>query len=150
MLDQLILNTANDLILMELRTLACFGNALGVGSHLGYFIHGEHHMHSVRLFILLLTGPGVLFILITRIDENASFIAAAQKAATAVVSYLASLTASILIYRVFFHPLRSFPGPFTAKLTKLSHVLRLASSSDNYVQADRLHKKYGDIVRWVA
>jgi tryprostatin B 6-hydroxylase len=127
-------------------TIASLSAALGVGSHLGYFIHGEHHMHSVRLLLLLLASPIVLFVLFIRIDDN-SVVAAAWNSATAVGSYLGSLTASILIYRVCFHPLRKFPGPFSAKLTKLSHVLRLVRNLDNYLQADRLHKKYGDIVR---
>ena len=62
-------------------------------------------------------------------------------------SYLAGLSISIVIYRVFFHWLRNFPGPSTAKLTKLSHVSRLVKQSDNHFQADRLHKEYGEIVR---
>jgi tryprostatin B 6-hydroxylase len=121
-----------------------------VGSHLGYFIHGEHHLHSVRLLILLLTAPICIFVVIARSDEHISNAAAGQKTGLIVVSYLGSLTTSILIYRVFAHPLRNFPGPFVAKLTKLSHVIRLARSSDNYLQADRLHKIYGDIVRQVS
>ena len=104
-------------------------------------------MLAVRLFILLITSPLVTFALIYRLDENASMIIAAQKAAIALSSYVVSLTTSILIYRIAFHPLRKFPGPFTARLAKLSHVLRLLTKSDNYVQADRLHKNYGDIVR---
>lgn len=131
-------------------TLVSLCAALGVGSHLGYFIHGEYHMKSVRLLILFLISPIAIFVLITRINENISMAAAAQKTAIALVSYLASLTASILIYRVFFHPLRNFPGPFSAKLTKLSHVIRLIKTSDNYVQADRLHRRYGDVVRYVS
>ncbi|KAE9369395.1 cytochrome P450 monooxygenase-like protein [Stipitochalara longipes BDJ] len=127
--------------------LTCLGAILGVSSHLGYFVHGEHHMQAVHLFILLLTSPFTIFVLLYRLDENASVIVASSKAVIAVISYLTSLTASILIYRIFFHPLRHFPGPFTARLSKLSHVLRLLKTSDNYAQADRLHKKYGDIVR---
>jgi len=127
--------------------LASLGALLGAGSHLGFFIHGEHHMQSVRLFILLLTSPFAIFVLIAKFDKNISITVAAQKTAIVGTSYLASLTTSILIYRIFFHPLRHFPGPFTAKLTKLSHVLRLFKTSDNYVQTDRLHKSYGDIVR---
>jgi len=132
------------------ETLITLGAALGVGSHLGYFIHGEHHLHSVRLLILLLTAPICIFVVIARSDEHISNAAAGQKTGLIVVSYLGSLTTSILIYRVFAHPLRNFPGPFAAKLTKLSHVIRLARSSDNYLQADRLHKIYGDIVRQVS
>jgi hypothetical protein len=128
-------------------TLASLGVVLGVGSHLGYFIHGEHHLQAVRLFILLVTSPLAIFMFIIRFDEHTSFIIATQKTATAVVSYLLSLAASILIYRIYFHPLRRFPGPFTAKLTKIGHALRLLQRSDNYAQTDCLHKRYGDIVR---
>jgi tryprostatin B 6-hydroxylase len=129
------------------ESLACLGALLGVSSHLGYFIHGEHYMQAVRLFTVLTTSPFAIFILINRLDEPASITFAAQKTAIAVLSYLVSLIASILTYRIFFHPLRHFPGPFTAKLTKLSHVLRLLEKSDNYIQADQLHKDYGDVVR---
>jgi hypothetical protein len=127
--------------------LVSLGAFLGVGSHLGFFIHGEHHMHAVRLFLLLITSPFAIFIFVARFDESVAIKAATQKTATVVCSYLVSLTASILIYRIFVHPLRQFPGPFAAKLTKLSHVLRLLKKSDNYAQTDCLHKKYGDIVR---
>jgi hypothetical protein len=103
-------------------------------------------MQAVRLFTVLTTSPFAIFILISRLGEPASITFAAQKTTIAVLSYLA-LIASILTYRIFFHPLRHFPGPFTAKLTKLSHVLRLLEKSDNYIQADQLHKEYGDVVR---
>ncbi len=127
--------------------LASLGAVLGVSSHLGYFIHGEHHMQAVRLFVLFIISPIAAIVIISRFDEQASIIIAAQISATAVLYYLISLTASILTYRIYFHPLRNFPGPFTAKLTKISHVLRLLRKSDNYIQTDLLHKRYGDIVR---
>ena len=104
-------------------------------------------MQAVRLFTVLTTSPFAIFILFSRLGEPASITFTAQKSAIAVLSYLVSLIASILTSRIFFHPLRHFPGPFTAKLTKLSHVLRLLEKSDNYIQADQLHKEYGDVVR---
>jgi hypothetical protein len=104
-------------------------------------------MQAVRLFTVLTTSPFAIFIIINRLGEPASITFSAQKTAIAVLSYLVSLIASNLTYRIFFHPLRHFPGPSTAKLTKLSHVLRLLEKSDNYIQADQLHKEYGDFVR---
>jgi len=133
--------------MLTLGTIACLGAVFGVSSHLGYFIHGEHHMQAVRLFILLITSPFVVFAFMYRLEESVSITITAQKTIIAVFSYVVALTTSILVYRIAFHPLRYFPGPFAAKVTKLSHVLRLLKTSDNYVQADRLHKKYGEIVR---
>lgn len=128
-------------------TLAGLGAVLGVGSHQGYFIHGEHHMQAVRLFLLLITSPTAICILLYRLDEHSSTTLAIQKTVVIMLSYLASLTASIFIYRIFFHPLRQFPGPLSGKSTKLTHFVRLLKASNNYLQTDRLHKKYGDIVR---
>jgi hypothetical protein len=120
---------------------------LGIASHLGYFIHGEHHMNSVRLAVLLLITPLFFFAVISRIFIPDSTWDAFRLTTIIVSSYLVSLTTSILTYRVFFHPLKHFPGPLSAKLSKLTHVARLLKKSDNYLQADKLHRKYGDIVR---
>ncbi|CAF9905510.1 MAG: hypothetical protein ALECFALPRED_001001 [Alectoria fallacina] len=74
-----------------------------------------------------------------------------QEAAVAVswvmTSFSASLFTSILVYRIFFHRLRSFPGPFLAKTTKFWHVSKVARNSDNFRQLDNLYHRYGDFVR---
>ena len=62
------------------------------------------------------------------------------------VTYLTALSASIAIYRVFFHRLRQFPGPMGAKITKLYGVYM--SRDSRYIDGlHALHQKYGDIVR---
>lgn len=60
--------------------------------------------------------------------------------ALALVVYIAGLG----IYRRFFHPLASVPGPFFAATTKLyqSYYNRRF-----YLQIERLHQRYGPIVR---
>ncbi|OOF94575.1 hypothetical protein ASPCADRAFT_26369, partial [Aspergillus carbonarius ITEM 5010] len=60
--------------------------------------------------------------------------------------YLVSLLSSITIYRAFFHPLRHFPGPFGARISKLWHVWQVRDSK-NYRVLDNLHTQYGDFVR---
>jgi tryprostatin B 6-hydroxylase len=62
-------------------------------------------------------------------------------------AYFAALVTSILLYRVFFHPLRKFPGPFSYRFSKLVQVASIAKDSNNYLQAEELRKQYGDIVR---
>ena len=118
---------------------------LGLITHL-LFIRGEHHEEGplwLRLYILV---PIILFA-----GQLASGHAQAQEAAIAVlwvmISFSASLTTSVLIYRIFFHRLGSFPGPFLAKTTKFWHVSKVVQKSDNFRQLDTLYHKYGDFVR---
>ncbi|OLL23908.1 Benzoate 4-monooxygenase, partial [Neolecta irregularis DAH-3] len=53
---------------------------------------------------------------------------------------------SLAIYRIFFHPLAKFPGPFLAKVTPLFHTY-LAIRGDRHLFFEKYHKKYGDIFR---
>ena len=46
------------------------------------------------------------------------------------------------IFRVYFHPLRSFPGPFWARLTDFYHTYLLATREAHLKQLE-LHEKYG-------
>ncbi|EEH23236.1 hypothetical protein PABG_05447 [Paracoccidioides brasiliensis Pb03] len=50
------------------------------------------------------------------------------------------------IYNVFFHPLRSFPGPLSHAMSRIPYLFKLSSGT---LQFDLLnmHKKYGDVVR---
>lgn len=133
-----------------LRAVALVGGALGIASHLGYFIHGEHHMNGTRILLSFLAVPIFLFVTVIRLDDNSSVLAASQVTAIASSSYFSALILSILVYRVFFHPLRNFPGPFSVRLSKLFHTLRIGKESRNNIQADQLHQKYGEFVRLVS
>ncbi|KAJ9625987.1 hypothetical protein H2204_010286 [Knufia peltigerae] len=61
-------------------------------------------------------------------------------------AYLGTLGTSIAVYRLFFHPLRKFPGPWQAKLTKWTGV-RWATSGELHFIVQAQHEKYGDVVR---
>ncbi|KAL7270836.1 hypothetical protein RUND412_006446 [Rhizina undulata] len=50
------------------------------------------------------------------------------------------------IYRIFFHPLAKYPGPFLAKLTGL-HGLYYAWKGDRHIANYQAHLKYGEFVR---
>jgi hypothetical protein len=69
------------------------------------------------------------------------------RAAIIVTSFNAGLLGSISIYRLLFHRLRNFSGPFGAKITKF-HATRLAAKDVQYYkELERMHEQYGDIVR---
>lgn len=54
---------------------------------------------------------------------------------------------SVAIYRLFFHPLAKYPGPFIAKLTTWWDVY-YAYKGDKHLLFHRLHEQYGDFVRY--
>ncbi|CAI9626507.1 unnamed protein product [Alternaria burnsii] len=52
----------------------------------------------------------------------------------------------ITIYRIFFHPLRSVPGPFLARFSKLWLVWHVRKGK-SHIQFPKLHAQFGPIVR---
>ena len=73
---------------------------------------------------------------------------ALQRATLAATSFLAAAGTSMITYRLFFHRLNNFPGPFPAKVTRFSAMYDAHTSGLRYhQQLDRLHQKYGDFVR---
>lgn len=109
-----------------------------------YFIKGEHHQESVRYIQLLFLVPIILAYGFFSVSHDASVAAAASAGLT--FSWLGGLYASMLTYRLFFHRLHRFPGPFMYKTSKLWHVGQLGAL-DNFRKLDALHKKYGEYVR---
>lgn len=59
---------------------------------------------------------------------------------------LLGLFGSLLIYRLFFHPLRRFPGPFGAKVTSLWLTTKVTNHDAHKVSLE-LYRKYGPFVR---
>lgn len=62
-------------------------------------------------------------------------------------TYNVSLTASILVYRAFFHRLRPFPGPFNARLSRFYAFHKATKTIRGCEDIQELHEKYGDFVR---
>ncbi|KAI3325220.1 putative cytochrome P450 monooxygenase [Xylariaceae sp. AK1471] len=56
------------------------------------------------------------------------------------------LTASRLIYNRFFHPLRSYPGPWYVSISILWYLYHIGIG-DHYEAVHQLHLKYGPVVR---
>jgi hypothetical protein len=126
--------------------LAGLSAGLGVLSHLTYFIHGEHHESAPTLALICIFVPVLLFTgQITYMNADAS--QAALATTVLYMSYFSALWTSMIVYRVFFHKLNKFPGPFLAKVSKLYHTALVIRSMDNYLLLDKWHQKYGPFVR---
>ncbi|KAH8594186.1 cytochrome P450 [Bisporella sp. PMI_857] len=118
----------------------------GVLLHLGYFIHGEHHMQSPTIFRMVLLAPVAVFIVhlkLSKFDLGSAAIASAWD----VTACSGSLLASMVIYRSFFHRTRNFPGPKLAGVSKLYHMFNVAPKSDQFRWLELMHQRYGDFVR---
>lgn len=129
---------------MVLFLKAYLATLLGVLSHLGFFLHGEHHLYAPRIFRLYASLPIIAVLL--QIGAGTSIRDASVKSLLLVLSYAVGLFGSILLYRIMFHPLRNFPGPFMAKTTKLWNTVHTFNSK-NYLLMDGLYRQYGDFVR---
>jgi hypothetical protein len=126
------------------------GAISGITSHVGYFIRDEHHMSGPGIIAIAFVSPIILSSLLLRYAVVDSYYEAGLITATAVGSYIASLLSSIVSYRLLFHPLRKFPGPFYLRISKWNHTwLLIFKGVQNYRRVDEWHTKYGDIVRFV-
>ncbi|KAI1344338.1 isotrichodermin C-15 hydroxylase [Xylariaceae sp. FL0016] len=55
--------------------------------------------------------------------------------------------AAFIGYRVFFHPLAKYPGPFLAKITD-AYQMYHAWKGDRHLEFWRMHQRYGNAVRY--
>ncbi|RPA99485.1 cytochrome P450 [Choiromyces venosus 120613-1] len=54
---------------------------------------------------------------------------------------------SLVLYRLFFHPLARIPGPFLAKITDW-YTVYYAYRGDRYLALYKAHEKYGPVIRF--
>lgn len=71
-----------------------------------------------------------------------------SQATTLCLTFWVTLWMYIGAYRVFFHPLRNFPGPLGARLSKWYTVKKVIDTRWHWYRVQQeLQKKYGDYVR---
>lgn len=119
--------------------------SLGVCCHHAYFIRGEHLLNIPPI----LSSALLIYIVSIAFRSTVLHRPVVESAVTVTSLYAAfagGLWSSILIYRVWFHPLHRFPGPFGLKLSKFYHLWSIRGL-DQYRWLDALHKAYGPVVR---
>jgi len=119
--------------------------ALGVASHVLYFNRGEHHLYA-PLYARILFFSIVLVVFAFAFLGQEAKVAATQALGIA-GWYFSGFYSSLLIYRIFLHPLRSFPGPLGAKISSLWLPTQVFGTSQAYRKVLDLHRRYGDFVR---
>ncbi|EKG16556.1 Cytochrome P450 [Macrophomina phaseolina MS6] len=120
--------------------------ALGIALH-AYLRRTSIHLDAYGWTIvgLYLTTLATLFCH-SLFFSNLSLLASAQRTGASAALFTTGLYASIFARRLL--RLRSFPGPFLAKLSQF-YALNLAVRSGNqfHLEVDALHRQYGDFVR---
>ncbi|RFU25190.1 hypothetical protein B7463_g11145, partial [Scytalidium lignicola] len=140
-MDLLILPQNLQLWLFGLPCLLAAG--VGFLSHVLYYIRGFRDPQTLGIITTHLLAEGILYG-VSLLDKGGSrgFVYA-----TAIsISYYAALFTSIVLYRLFFHPLSRFPGPLQAKVSKF-YSLIVAQDGKLHEHQNLWVKKYGDIVR---
>jgi hypothetical protein len=112
-----IAKTALSLLEHPWVSTAAYSSLLGVSFHqvVRYIEVDSHGWEVVFTYLGGLTLLFVGFVQATRL----SIFGAVLHTCLASSSFLIALYGSILVYRAFFHRLRGFPGPFTARLSNL-------------------------------
>ena len=118
------------------------GAVAGLISHNAFFIRGEHHLRAPAVLCLGLIGFFVIFLTSSRSGRRLALC----DALLTVGSFVTALFTSMTVYRIVFHPLRSFKGPFLNRISKLWHLFHVCRIS-NHTYLDSLYRQYGDVVR---
>lgn len=120
--------------------------AIGAGaiSYLGIFSRGEWDDKAPVLF----EGTILIFLSLFAVNwAHVSFLEEAWSITFAMaIAYGATIALLMSIYRLFFHRLRTFPGPLLAGVSKLWHVSQVLDSK-NHQFLLRMQCGYGDFVR---
>lgn len=117
----------------------------GFVSHCFIFKIGEWHLRATNLLKLYL----VSYITITWLEveiHQMSWLQGMSSSSWICCMYVTCIWASMIMYRVHFHPLCGFPGPRAASVSKLWHVAQ-CHDSKNHLLMERLHARYGSFVR---
>lgn len=128
---------------MQLQALAFCS---GVVSHILLFCRSEWDRHSPKIFLahaILVILTFATFVLATEYSVTRCF-AETISVNSALISGIFS---SMIVYRLIFHPLRLFPGPFLARVSSFWAIRGQWPDLNLYVKLQDIHTKYGDFVR---
>jgi tryprostatin B 6-hydroxylase len=117
----------------------------GILLHLFYFRLGEHHLNPQRP-IHLYAGLYILLFSLCYQLYNKPLCEAVIDASLVELVHILGLFSSLISYRLLWHPLRAFPGPWGAKLSAFWFWENLYRQPQFKLLQD-LHSKYGPFVR---
>ncbi|KAI0135899.1 cytochrome P450 [Daldinia grandis] len=129
----------------RLSSVAALGMPLGVLFHLTIAQMGdtESFMYTLIAAISLF----MLGIFSISMFLGSSLLGAFTGLCILATSFNTGLFSSIIIYRLFFHRLRRFPGPLDLKISRFFSALRVAKEAKYQNEIAKMHEEYGDFIR---
>ncbi|KAF9695590.1 hypothetical protein EKO04_006412 [Ascochyta lentis] len=118
----------------------------GVVSHILVFARGEWDRLAPRIVsahILLCAAVLVAYVF----NTDQTFAQCVIETCKADLALIGGLCVSIGLYRLLFHPLRSFPGPLSARVSAFWVFRKNWPDLKLYIKLRSIHDHYGDFVR---
>jgi tryprostatin B 6-hydroxylase len=118
----------------------------GVFLHSIVFSRHEWDRHAPRILYSIYISYATIVVLLAT-TCGFSFSQSLAETPLLGAALLGGLVSSMLTYRLFLHPLKSFPGPLCARLTSFWIIKQNVPHLNLYVKLRSLHDEYGDFVR---
>ncbi|PYI12717.1 benzoate 4-monooxygenase cytochrome P450 [Aspergillus sclerotiicarbonarius CBS 121057] len=135
---------------LQSSSLSTAAFCLGVALHVLVFRIGEWDLATTKLLKVFATANVVLVFLLKAIllpyPDNTIW-TALKITSWLATNLAAGIEISMLVYRVLFHRLGRFPGPFAARLSNFYGTVLSAKNLHLYEEVEKLHNTYGDFVR---
>ncbi|KAG8163285.1 hypothetical protein KVR01_006582 [Diaporthe batatas] len=119
---------------------------LGVALHLLALRKGEWDLAVFKMLAAAAVGPFALAVWQTAL-HGVTFSSALHRSYYLGGTLISGIYLSMTVYRLWFHRLRRFPGPFLARISSFYITGVVFKGHQEYLELDRLHKKYGEVVR---
>ena len=123
----------------------CAACLAGFASHRIIYIFGEWHLQATNL--LKFYSLAYVFIALLEVElRHVSWMWGILSSSLICGAYALCLWGSMIVHRLYLHPLREFPGPRAASISKLWHVAQCLDSK-NHLVMEKLYAQYGSFVR---
>lgn len=133
---------------LEADLLSTAGSATVLAITLHWFVFRVITVEDYLAFLLwsyivAISGLSYAYLILA----NFSIAQALIRVAVVATSFNTSLVLSIGIYRLLFHRISRFPGPFWSKLSRFADAAKAAREIKYYREVAKWHETYGDFIR---
>ncbi|BCS28549.1 cytochrome P450 [Aspergillus puulaauensis] len=130
----------------DIPSLVLSATTLGVLSHVSIFrsLPVEEHLYSLLSFYAAaVIAVAIAYLSLTEFSPIQTLFRIGSIAS----AFNTGLASSIAIYRLFFHRLRAFPGPWLSKFSRFYDAYLAGRNVQYNVEIARMHQEYGDFIR---